>query len=112
MPQGSRLRLGVSMDSREQFEQAFCEDNGNGVADPAALAALVELRMGDSYRLPGHARAWNWWKRARAGVVVVLPKGGSMWDDEPVEILRSEAVAAIEAAGVTVAVGRWVEVKP
>lgn len=31
--------------------------------------------------------------------MVVLPKGGSMWDGEPVEIKRSDAVAAIEAAG-------------
>jgi hypothetical protein len=34
--------------------------------------------------------------------MVVLPKGGSMWDDEPVEIKRSDAVTAIEAAGGTV----------
>ena len=34
--------------------------------------------------------------------MVVLPKGGSMWNDEPNEIKRSDAVAAIEAAGGTV----------
>lgn len=59
----------MSQDSREQFEQAYSEDNG-GV--PVAFLALD--RLGDSYSVPKVARAWYWWKRARAGVVVVLPE--------------------------------------
>lgn len=59
----------MSQDSREQFEQAYSEDNG-GV--PVAFLALD--RLGDSYGTPKVARAWYWWKRARAGVVVVLPE--------------------------------------
>lgn len=99
----------MSMDSREQFEQAFCEDNGNGVADHVELAALVELRMGDSYRMPGHARAWYWWKRARAGVAVVLPDAKGMFYPTQQERWRAEealqwARMAIEVAGVKVAV--------
>lgn len=90
----------MSQDSREQFEQAYSEDNGG-----VPVSFLMSCRQGDSYTVPKVARAWYWWKRARAGVVVVLPKGGSMWNDEPIEISRSEAVAAIEAAGVTVAKG-------
>lgn len=94
----------MSQDSREQFERSYCEDNGgtlNGAADPAALAALVELRMGDSYKVPAIARAWYWWKRARAGVVVVLPMA---WDsDRGWMIDKAETVEAIEAAGVKVA---------
>lgn len=68
----------MSQDSREQFERSYCEDNGGvdleGVALPRALATLVEMRQGDSYKLPYVARAYYWWKRARAGVVVVLPE--------------------------------------
>lgn len=59
----------MNQDSREQFEQAYSEDNG-GV--PVAFLALD--RLGDSYSVPKVARAWYWWKRARAGVVVVLPE--------------------------------------
>lgn len=58
----------MSQDSREQFEQAYSEDNGG-----VPVAWLVEDRMGASYRTLKVARAWYWWKRARAGVVVVLP---------------------------------------
>lgn len=84
------------VDSREQFEQAYSEDNG-GV--PVAFLALD--RLGDSYSTPKVARAWYWWKRARAGVVVVLPSAvsggfGLLPDDE--------VIKAIEAAGLKVAV--------
>lgn len=87
----------MSQDSREQFEQAYSEDNG-GV--PVAFLALD--RLGDSYGTPKVARAWYWWKRARAGVVVVLPMA---WDsDRSWMIDKAETVEAIEAAGVKVAV--------
>lgn len=39
---------------------------------------------------------------SRESLVIELPKGGNMWDDEPIEIKRSEAIAAIEAAGLKV----------
>lgn len=38
-------------------------------------------------------------RNGRASVVVELPKGGNMWNDEPVVIARADAVAAIIAAG-------------
>ena len=87
------------VDSREQFEQAFCQDSGgalpDGTVDPAALASLVELRMGDSYSKPGIARPWYWWKRARAGVVV---------DMTSVDFNNTgDILLALEAAGVKVA---------
>lgn len=58
----------MSQDSRDQFEQAYSEDNG-GV--PVEFLKLD--RLGDSYGTPKVARAWYWWKRARAGIVVELP---------------------------------------
>ena len=58
----------MNQDSREQFEHAYSEDNA---VDPEAL---FYSRQGDSYKVPKVARAWYWWKRARAGVVVVLPE--------------------------------------
>lgn len=64
------------VDSREQFEQAYSEDNA---VDPEAL---FYSRQGDSYKVPKVARAWYWWKRARAGVVVVLPKVDDSYCDE------------------------------
>ncbi len=88
----------MSQDSREQFEQAYSEDNG-GV--PVAFLALD--RLGDSYGTPKVARAWYWWKRARAGVVVVLPE--SKADSVGSMCMREfEVREAIEAAGVQVAV--------
>lgn len=57
------------VDSRDQFEQAYSEDNGG-----VPVAFLMTCRQGDSYSVPKVARAWYWWKRARAGVVVVLPE--------------------------------------
>lgn len=42
------------------------------------------------------------WQASRAAIEVVLPKGGSMWDDEPVDISRSDAVTAIESLGIKV----------
>lgn len=97
----------MSQDSRDQFEQAYSEDNG-GV--PVAFLALD--RLGDSYGTPKVARAWYWWKRARAGVVVVLPdEDGSRCDTVPEEARQeaynnalNECREAIEAAGVKVAV--------
>lgn len=59
----------MNQDSREQFEQAYSEDNGE-----FSVELLTMTRMGDSYTSPRPARAWYWWKRARAGVVVVLPE--------------------------------------
>lgn len=84
------------MDSREQFEQAYSEDNG-GV--PVAFLALD--RLGDSYGTPKVARAWYWWKRARAGVVVVLPNRS---DTLAGPSLYKQFKEAVEAAGVKVAV--------
>lgn len=79
------------VDSREQFEHAYSEDN----AVPVAL--LMSCRQGDSYSEPKVARAWYWWKRARAGVVVRIDMR-----DWPTCFDR-EITAAIEAAGVKVA---------
>ena len=58
----------MSTDSRDQFEQAYSEDNG-----AFSVELLTMTRMGDSYTSPRPARAWYWWKRARAGIVVDLP---------------------------------------
>lgn len=96
----------MNQDSREQFEQAYSEDNA---VDPEAL---FYSRQGDSYKVPKVARAWYWWKRARAGVVVVLPdEDGSRCDTVPEEARQeaynnalNECREAIEAAGVKVAV--------
>lgn len=64
----------MNKNSREQFEQAYCEDNGGvdlkGAVLPKALEALTGMRIGDSYAIPKVARAWYWWKRARAVVLV------------------------------------------
>lgn len=56
-------------ESRDQFEQAYSEDNGG-----LPVEFLKLDRLGESYGTPKVARAWYWWKRARAGVVVVLPE--------------------------------------
>lgn len=61
----------MSQDSREQFEQAYSEDNA---VDPEPL---FYSRQGDSYKVPKIARAWYWWKRARAGVA---PDRGAVRD--------------------------------
>lgn len=61
----------MSQDSRDQFEQAYSEDNG-GLPE----TFLKCDRLGDSYGTPKVARAWYWWKRARAGIVVELPDDG------------------------------------
>ena len=50
-----------------------------------------------------HWMAWqSSWQASRAAIEVELPKGGSMWDDEPVDISRSDAVTAIESLGLKV----------
>ncbi len=92
----------MNQDSREQFEQAYSEDNA---VDPEAL---FYSRQGDSYKVPKVARAWYWWKRARAGVVVVLPDAKGMFYPTQQERWRAEealqwARMAIEVAGVKVA---------
>lgn len=73
------------------------------------------MREGDTYSLTGfsadHARkyltgivsaGWMAWQESRAAIEVELPKGGSMWDDESVDISRSDAVTAIESLGIKV----------
>lgn len=90
----------MNQDSREQFEQAYSEDNG-GV--PVAFLALD--RLGDSYGTPKVARAWYWWKRARAGVVVVLPKVDDSYCEECHDCWErgvQDFRTIIEAAGVKV----------
>lgn len=79
----------MTITSQDQFEQAYSEDNGGM---PVAFIKLQ--RQGDSYSVPKVARAWYWWKRARAGVVE-LPFLFPAY--------RQEVVAALEAAGLTVA---------
>lgn len=88
----------MSLSSQDQFEQSYSDFTGH----PVAFIKAQRL-SNDSYAVPRIATAYTWWKRARAGMVVELPKGGNMWDGEPVEISRAEAVAAIEAVGGTVA---------
>lgn len=83
------------MDSREQFEQAYSDDNG-GV--PVGFIKLQ--RQGDSYSVPKVARAWYWWKRSREAVVVELPidvTGGHY------RLAVESCKRCIEAAGVKVA---------
>jgi len=81
---------------REEFERTSARDHrrqppkGNNYIDPMAQADWDSFQKG--------------WMQSRAAMVVELPKGGSMWNDEPIEIKRSDAVAAIEAAGGTVKV--------
>lgn len=58
----------MSTDSRDQFEQAYSEDNGG-----LPVEFLKLDRLGESYGTPKVARAWYWWKRARAGIVIELP---------------------------------------
>lgn len=92
----------MNQDSREHFEQAYSEDNG-GVP-----VSFLELdRLGDSYGTPKVARAWYWWKRARAGVVVVLPvdisAGSNIVSGDYHEDYNRRVRNAIEAAGVQVA---------
>lgn len=65
-------------DSRDQFEQAYSEDNG-GV--PVAFLKLD--RLGESYGTPKVARAWYWWKRARAGIVASQPAWRPMTEEPP-----------------------------
>lgn len=101
------------VDSREQFEQAYSEDNGG-----VPVAFLMSCRQGDSYTVPKVARAWYWWKRARAGVVVVLPdliynikqpecrieaRGYNYGVNAGHKAGLADAAKAIEAAGVKVA---------
>lgn len=78
-------------DSREQFEQAYSEDNG-----VVPVAFLMTCRQGDSYSVPKVARAWYWWKLARAGVVVDMT---GVDFNNPGDILL-----ALEKASVKVAV--------
>lgn len=88
-------------DSREQFEQAYSEDNG------VPVSFLVLDRLKDSYWTSKVARAWYWWKRARAGVVVVLPvdisAGSNIVSGDYHEDYSRRVRNAIEAAGVKVA---------
>lgn len=49
----------TDMTSREQFEQAYAEDNNH----PREFVTLC--RQGESYSVPKVARAWYWWKRAK-----------------------------------------------
>lgn len=104
------------VDSREQFEQAYSEDNGG-----VPVAFLMSCRQGDSYTVPKVARAWYWWKRARAGAVVVAvlpekladayewgygdgqnsPNGYSSKEDR--DKCVADLMQSIEAAGVKVA---------
>lgn len=101
----------MSQDSREQFEQAFCEENSGvdleGKVLPGALAALKEMRMGESYKERKIARAWYWWKRARAGIVVVLPKLEDWLDMDgrpnTCRDYQAALASSVEAAGVKVA---------
>lgn len=92
----------MSQDSREQFEQAYSEDNGG-----VPVAQLVEDRMGASYRTLKVARAWYWWRRARAGVVVVLPARKEPTEWRSYENHHNQMLDKIqpilEAAGVKVA---------
>ena len=98
----------MSKDSREQFEQAYSDDNG-GV--PVGFIKLQ--RQGVSYSVPKVARAWYWWKRSREAVVVVLPKLApyhkTQAPDSAIHIAVGYenammlAAQAIEAAGVKVA---------
>lgn len=93
----------MSLDSRDQFEQAYSEDNG-----AFSVELLTVTRMGDSYTSPRPARAWYWWKRARASVVVVLPSAKGVFYPTQQERWRAEealewARMAIEVAGVKVA---------
>ena len=109
----------MSLDSRDQFEQAYSEDNG-----AFSVELLTMTRMGDSYTSPRPARAWYWWKRARAGIVVELPKpyavigdyaacggGRLVWDIDHAEKITDRMCektvvydeASLKAAGVKVA---------
>jgi len=48
------------MNSRDQFEQAYAEDNAMKIAD------VVDQRMSKGgYRDYKISRAWHWWQRAR-----------------------------------------------
>jgi hypothetical protein len=48
------------MTSRDQFEQAYAEDEGH------AVEWCVDQRMiNGSYRLLKMASAWRWWQRAK-----------------------------------------------
>lgn len=85
----------MSQDSREQFEQAYSEDNGG-----VPVSFLVLDRLGDSYGTPKVARAYYWWKRARAGVVVVLPADSC---DPGWNAAIRDSRKAIEDAGMQVA---------
>lgn len=88
----------MSLSSQDQFEQAYSEDNGGM---PVAFIKLQ--RLGDSYEVPKIARAWYWWKRARAGVVVELPFNDPELIDDYHQQGLLIAKKAIEAAGVAVA---------
>jgi hypothetical protein len=48
------------MTSREQFEQAYGEDN-----EMTAAQVLARRLSNGSYRLPKMASAWHWWQRGR-----------------------------------------------
>lgn len=108
----------MSTDSRDQFEQAYSEDNGG-----LPVEFLKLDRLGESYGTPKVARAWYWWKRARAGIVVELPKpyavigdyaacggGRLVWDIDYAEKITDRMCektvvydeASLEAAGVKV----------
>lgn len=82
------------MNSREQFEAAYAEDNNV----PVEFVALC--RQGDSYNVPKVARAWYWWKRSRAAVVVDLPMVCA--SDDPFDLKR-DIICELEAAGLKVA---------
>lgn len=91
----------MSTDSRDQFEQAYSEDNGG-----LPVEFLKLDRLGESYGTPKVARAWYWWKRALASVVVVLPArhdphcfDGMREDPEGCALHVDEVIEAIEAAG-------------
>lgn len=93
------------MSSRDQFEQAYAEDNG------MTLLQVVEQRMASgSYRVPAMSRAWFWWQESRAAAVVELPPDRTADMSPSARVLvhfhqgvRKNMIEAIEVAGLKVA---------
>lgn len=57
------------MNSRDQFEQTYCE------AHQIPLETFSQYRMGESYREPLIAKCWRFWRASRESIVVDLHGG-------------------------------------
>jgi hypothetical protein len=91
------------MGMREEFELHYAEEFERACGRKPSPEQMVSMREGDEYGADrGYLNGyWKGWQASRAALVVELPKGGSMWDDEPIDVGRDAVCASLTDAGVS-----------